>query len=111
MEGTGAGGALGLPTPGYASLAARLDSQFSGLWFSKIRSFQKKNKKKMTKKNNIKKSFFKMVLRTFLAIQWLRFHTSRDFPGGPVAKTSFKLTMQGIRVQSLVRELNPTCCN
>ena len=32
-----------------------------------------------------------------------------DFPGGPVAKT--ELPMQGTRVQSLIRKLNPTCCN
>ena len=63
----------------------------------------------MAKKKDIKKSFFKMVIGTFLAVQWLRLHASRDFPGGPVAKISFKLTMQGIRVQSLVRELNSTC--
>ena len=69
----------------------------------------KKDKKKMAKKKDIKKSFFKMVIGTLLAVQWLRLHTSRDFPGGPVAKISFKLTMQGIRVQSPVRELNSTC--
>ena len=65
----------------------------------------------MTKKKDIKKSFFKMVIGTFLVVQWLRFYTSRDFCGGQVAKMPFRLTMQGIRVQSLVRELNPTCCN
>ena len=34
----------------------------------------------------------------------------RDFPGGPVAKTSL-LPVQGARVRSLVRELDPTCHN
>ena len=29
--------------------------------------------------------------------------------GGPVAKTLF--LMQGAQVRSLVRELDPTCCN
>ena len=33
----------------------------------------------------------------------------RDFPGGPVVKTT--LPMQGARVRSLVRELDPTCHN
>ena len=32
-----------------------------------------------------------------------------DFPGGPVAKTA--LPMQAVQVPSLVRELDPTCCN
>ena len=32
-----------------------------------------------------------------------------DFPGGPGAKTA--LSMQGARVQSLIRKLDPTCCN
>ena len=32
-----------------------------------------------------------------------------DFPGGPGAKTA--LSVQGARVQSLIRELDPTCCN
>ena len=31
----------------------------------------------------------------------------RDFPGGPVVK--FRLPMRGVRVQSLVGELDPTC--
>ena len=34
---------------------------------------------------------------------------SRDFPGGPAAKTPFPT--QETWVQSLVRELNPTCPN
>ena len=34
----------------------------------------------------------------------------RDFPGGTVAKTRH-LSMQGAWVRSLVRELDPTCCN
>ena len=34
---------------------------------------------------------------------------SADFPGGPVAKTM--LPMQGAWVRSLVRGLDPTCCN
>ena len=33
----------------------------------------------------------------------------RDIPGGPVAKTV--LPIEGAQVQSLVRELDPTCCN
>ena len=33
-----------------------------------------------------------------------------DFPGGPVAKTP-PLPMQGAWVRSLLRELDPTCCN
>ena len=33
----------------------------------------------------------------------------RDFPGGPVAKTA--LPMPRAWVQSLVRELDPMCCN
>ena len=36
--------------------------------------------------------------------------TYRDFPGGPLAKDS-ELPMQGAQVQSLVRELDLTCCN
>ena len=32
-----------------------------------------------------------------------------DFPGGPVAKILF--SMQGARVQFLVRELNPASCD
>ena len=32
-----------------------------------------------------------------------------DFPGSPVAKVAFP--MQGVWVQSLVRELDPTCSN
>ena len=35
---------------------------------------------------------------------------SGDFPGGPVAET-LQLLMLGARVQFLVRELDPTCCN
>ena len=31
-----------------------------------------------------------------------------DFPGGPVSKSPH--TMPGTQVQSLVRELDPTCC-
>ena len=34
----------------------------------------------------------------------------RDFPHGSVAKI-FELPMEGAGVQSLVRELDPTCCN
>ena len=34
----------------------------------------------------------------------------RDFPGGMVAKT-LHLPMQGAWVRSMVRELDPTCCN
>ena len=34
---------------------------------------------------------------------------NRDFPDFPVAKTA--LPLQGARVQFLVRELDPTCCN
>ena len=33
-----------------------------------------------------------------------------DFPGGPVAKTLCSQS-RGPQVQSLVRELDPTCCN
>ena len=33
-----------------------------------------------------------------------------DFPGSPVAKPPL-LPMQGAQVRSLVRELDPTCCN
>ena len=36
--------------------------------------------------------------------------TYRDFPGGPLAKDS-ELPMRGAQVQSLVREVGPTCCN
>ena len=32
-----------------------------------------------------------------------------DFPDGPVAKTVF--SKQGIQVWSLVRELDPSCCD
>ena len=34
----------------------------------------------------------------------------QDFPGGPVVKSLVK-AMQGVWVQSLVRELDPTSCN
>ena len=34
----------------------------------------------------------------------------RDLPGGPVAKTS-NSQIQGVQVPSLVRDLDPTCCN
>ena len=33
----------------------------------------------------------------------------REFPGGPVAKTTFPV--QGAQVQSLMGGLDPTCCN
>ena len=36
----------------------------------------------------------------------LKIKLYRDFPGDPVAKT-----LRGVRVQSLVRELDPTCHN
>ena len=36
-------------------------------------------------------------------------NTQWDFSGGPVAKTL--LSVQGVQVQSLVRELDNTCCN
>ena len=36
---------------------------------------------------------------------------ARDFPVGPVAKKDVVLSMQGVQVQSLVRELYPMCCN
>ena len=34
-------------------------------------------------------------------------------PGGPVVKTSLReaLPMQGAQAESLVRDLDPTCCN
>ena len=32
-----------------------------------------------------------------------------DFPGGPVAMTV--PPVQGVQIQSLVRELDPTCCH
>ena len=34
----------------------------------------------------------------------------RDFPGGPVAKTPCSQS-RGLGVPSLVKELDPTCCN
>ena len=36
---------------------------------------------------------------------------TRDFLGGPMAKTPACNAMQGAQVQSLDRELDPTCCN
>ena len=57
--------------------------------------------------------------RRLLKIHYLQNHktmirlekiNSRDFPGGPVAKTP-RSQMQGAQVQSLVRELDPSCCN
>ena len=36
-------------------------------------------------------------------------HNRGDFPGGPVAKTV--LPMLRAHIRSLVRELDPTCCN
>ena len=37
-------------------------------------------------------------------------YRDRDFPGGPVAETLCSQS-RGPRVQSLVRELDLTCCN
>ena len=36
---------------------------------------------------------------------------TRDFLGGPMAQTPACNAMQGAQVQSLDRELDPTCCN
>ena len=42
-----------------------------------------------------------------LTLKFLKF---RDFPGGAVVKT-LRSQFKGLGVQSLVRELDPTCCN
>ena len=52
-----------------------------------------------------------LLLQTMLQIKSLyKSPFSGDFPGGPLAKTT-KLPTQGDWVQSLVRELDPKCCN
>ena len=56
-------------------------------------------------------NLFLLLLMTspVLVIQGLKLNLSWDFPGSPVAKTS--LLVQEAWVQSLVEELDPTCCN
>ena len=56
-------------------------------------------------------NLFLLLLMTspVLVIQGLKLNLSWDFPGSPAAKTS--LLVQEAWVQSLVEELDPTCCN
>ena len=48
-----------------------------------------------------------MILKGVERFPKAKYH--REFPGGPVAKTV--LPVQRAQVQSLVEELDPTCCN
>ena len=49
----------------------------------------------------------KATMQSYLKIKLKR--RDRNFPGGPVAE--IPLPMQGAQVPSLVRDLDPTCCN
>ena len=57
------------------------------------------------------KCFYLISKRAFkvLAHFGLKVPIFGDVPGGPVAKTAFPV--QGVWVQSLVGELDPTCCS
>ena len=56
-----------------------------------------------------KQVFLISVSQNYLYLGSLTTGYSQEFPGGPAAKTA--LLMQGTRIQSLVRKLDPTYCN